>query len=277
MLNTPGLDAVCLATPVGSHFSLAMKAIEAGKHVLVEKPMAATAEEARLLRDAAVERQLTLMVGHTFVYTGAVRKIKELVSSGELVDIYYYDGVRANLGLFQHDVNVLWNLAIHDLSILDFVIGKTPTAVSATGLSQLPGQWESVAYLTLFYEENLIAHLHVNWLVPVKIRRTIIGGSKKMIIYDDLEPSEKVKIYDTGYDLKNDEDKRKILVDYRTGDIYTPKIDRKEALAGVSSDFINAINTGQNPVSNSESGLAVVRILEASQHSIKHMGAEVVL
>ena len=276
LLRNPGLDAISLATPVDTHFPLAMKALEAGKHVLVEKPMASTTEQALLLRDAAKKRGLTLMVGHTFVYTGAVQKIKDLVSSGELGDLHYYDGVRVNLGLFQHDVNVLWDLAIHDLSILDYVIGREPLAVSATGVSHIPDQPESLAYLTLFFEDKLMAHLHVNWMAPVKIRRTLIGGSKKMIVYDDLEPSEKVRVYDKGVDLvESDEDIRQMLVSYRTGDAWIPKVDLTEGLAVEVSHFIDCIRHSREPISGAAVGIRTVQILEAANQSMKHRGEAV--
>ncbi|MGE0043485.1 MAG: Gfo/Idh/MocA family protein, partial [Vicinamibacterales bacterium] len=194
VFSDPAVDAVVIATPVSTHFDLALAALQAGKHVLVEKPLAASVDEGRRLAEAADSRGLVLMVGHTFVYTGAVRKIQALVSSGELGDVYYYDSVRVNLGLFQRDVNVVWDLAVHDLSIMDYVLPARPTAVSATGMSHVAGGTENIAYLTLFFDGRLIAHVHVNWLAPVKIRRTLIGGSQRMIVYDDLEPSEKIKV-----------------------------------------------------------------------------------
>ena len=192
------IDAVAIATPVASHFPLALAALQAGKHVLVEKPMTATAEQARILIDEAERRGLTLMVDHTFCYTGAVTRIKELVDRGELGDLYYYDSLRVNLGLFQHDVNVIWDLAVHDLSILDFIAPHQPVAVSAVGMSHVTGAPENIAYITVFYDTDFIAHVNVNWLAPVKVRKTLLGGSQKMVVYDDLEPSEKVKVYDKG-------------------------------------------------------------------------------
>jgi len=192
LIEDPQIDAVVIATPVSSHFDLALSALQAGKHVLVEKPLAARSDQARKLVDEAAARKLELLVDHTFVYTPAVRKIRELITSGALGQIYYYDAVRVNLGLFQHDVNVIWDLAIHDLSIMDCVLPDKPVAISATGISHVPGQPENVAYITLFFPSAQIAHVHVNWLTPVKVRHTLIGGSEKMILYDDLEPSEKV-------------------------------------------------------------------------------------
>ena len=201
------IDAVAIATPVSTHFDLALAALKAGKHVLVEKPMTVTSEQALRLIEEAERRNLVLMVDHTFVYTGAVRKMRELVATDGLGDIYYYDSVRVNLGLFQHDVNVLWDLAVHDLSIMDYVLQSKPHSVSATGISHIPGKPENIAYLTLFFDSNLIAHLHANWLAPVKVRRTLISGSQKMIVYDDLEVSEKVKIYDKGITVNGDTEK----------------------------------------------------------------------
>ncbi|MEZ4683749.1 MAG: Gfo/Idh/MocA family oxidoreductase [Caldilineaceae bacterium] len=198
LVNAPDIDAIIIATPVSTHFDLALQALQAGKHVFVEKPLAASAEQASRLIDEAARRQRTLMVDHTFVYTGAVRKMQELITGNALGDIYYYDSVRINLGLFQHDVNVIWDLAVHDLSIMDYLLRAQPCAVSATGMSHVAGKPENIAYLTLFFESNLIAHIHINWLAPVKVRRTLIGGSQKMIVYDDIEPSEKVKVYDKG-------------------------------------------------------------------------------
>jgi predicted dehydrogenase len=223
VLRDPSVDAIAIATPVSSHFKLAMKAMMAGKHVFVEKPMAWTVDEARRMVDEAARRRLILAVDHTFVHTGAVRKMREIVENG-LGDVYYYDSVRVNLGLFQHDVSVVWDLAVHDLSIMDYVLPEKPVAVSATGMSHVVGEPENIAYLNLFFESKLIAHIHVNWLAPVKVRRTLIGGSSKMIVYDDLEPSEKIKIYDKGITLngnpqRNGEKVYQMLVGYRTGDM----------------------------------------------------------
>ncbi len=277
-LRTPGLHAVCIATPVHTHFKLAQAALTAGKHVFVEKPLASSAAEVRKLIALARRKKLVLMVDHTFIYTGAVRKIRELVASGELGEIQYYDSTRINLGLFQHDVNVLWDLAIHDLAIMDFVLGQQPVAVSATGLSHVPGQPENVAYLTLFYASNLIAHINVNWLAPVKVRRTLIGGSKKMIVYDDLEPSEKLKIYDKGISYqqnKNQENIYQMLVSYRTGDAWLPKLEMTEALTVEARHFLDCISGAAQPLSGGAVGLATVSILEAASRSLKQRGRPV--
>jgi predicted dehydrogenase len=273
LLADARIDAIAIATPVSTHFELAMQALQAGKHVLVEKPLAATSEQAGRLIEEADRRNRVLMVDHTFVYTGAVRKIRELVTSDELSDIYYYDSVRVNLGLFQHDVNVIWDLAVHDLSIMDYVLPSQPCAVSATGMSHVPGEPENIAYLTLFFDGCLIAHIHVNWLAPVKVRRTLIGGSRKMIVYDDLEPSEKVKVYDKGITInENPESMYQMLVGYRTGDMWAPQLDMTEALQTEVLRFISCIEHGERPITDGEVGLRVVRILEAATQSMAERG-----
>ncbi|NDB74379.1 MAG: gfo/Idh/MocA family oxidoreductase [Verrucomicrobia bacterium] len=218
------------------------------------------------------------MVDHTFIYTGAVRKMRELVETGELGDVYYYDSVRVNLGLFQHDVNVIWDLAIHDLAVMEYVLGQAPKAVSATGISHLRGQPENIAYLTMFFEGSLIAHMHVNWLAPVKIRRTLLGGSRKMVVYDDLEPSEKIKIYDKGASVaESPEAIRQMLVSYRTGDAWLPKLDATEALTAEARHFRDCIREGRQPLSDGRAGLRTVRILEAASQSLKLRGQPVEL
>ena len=272
------LDAVAIATPASSHYALAMEALQAGKHVLVEKPLTASSTEAERLVEEAGRRNLILMVDHTFVYTGVVRKIRELTFSGKLGDLYYFDSVRVNLGLFQQDVNVIWDLAVHDLSILDYVLPVHACAVSATGVKHFPGGTENIAYITLFFESSLIAHVHVNWLAPVKVRRTLIGGSKQMIVYDDLENSEKLKVYDKGITFDNDlENVYKALVSYRTGDMWAPKTDSTEALLVEANHFIHCVESGERPITDGEAGLRVVRILEAATESMKHQGALVKL
>jgi len=276
LLANPAVDAIAVATSVSSHFDLAMKALAAGKHVLVEKPLTATSGQARRLIDEAARCKRVLMVDHTFVFTGAVRKIRDLVVAGDLGDIYYYDSVRINLGLFQHDVNVIWDLAVHDLAIMDYVLGQVPSAVSAEGMSHVARAPENVAYLTLFFPTDLIAHIHVNWLAPVKVRRTLIGGSKKMIVYDDLEPSEKVKVYDRGVTVADDtENLYRVRIGYRTGDMWAPRLDGKEALAAEAEHFIRCIETGERPLTDAHAGLRIVRILEAATESIKDRGRPV--
>jgi len=273
LVNDPEIDAVIIATPVSSHFELAMAALKAGKHVLVEKPLAANSDQARRLIDEANARKLVLLVDHTFVYTDAVRKIRELIASGQLGDIYYYDAVRVNLGLFQHDVNVIWDLAIHDLSIMDFVLPSKPVAISATGISHIPGQPENVAYITLFFSGAQIAHVHVNWLTPVKVRHTLIGGSEKMIRYDDLEPSEKLKVYDKGIRVTpRQEDVYKMLVSYRLGDMWAPQLDNAEALQTEALHFIDCVENGRRPDTDGPAGLRLVRMIEAADASLHDRG-----
>jgi predicted dehydrogenase len=273
LLTDPMIDAIVIATPVATHYELAMEALRAGKHVLVEKPLAATVDQAQRLIDEAQRRQRVLMVDHTFIYTGAVRKMRELVTAGRLGPLYYYDAVRVNLGLFQHDLNVLWDLAVHDLSIMDHVLGVEPRAVAATGAAHVPGQPEDVAYLTCFFDNNLIAHVHVNWLAPVKIRRTLIGGARQMIVYDDLEPSEKVKVYDRGITVNDDaEGVYQMLVGYRTGDMWAPQLSLTEALQTEARHFVECIEQGRKPLSDGAAGLRIVRLLEAGTASLAHRG-----
>ncbi|HEY6630824.1 MAG TPA: Gfo/Idh/MocA family oxidoreductase [Rhizobiaceae bacterium] len=281
LLHNPAVDAVAIATPVSTHFRLAMSALRAGKHIFVEKPMAATSEEAQLLVDEAERRGLVLAVDHTFIHTGAVRKMHELVREG-LGDVYYYDSVRVNLGLFQHDVSVVWDLAVHDLSIMDYVLPEKPVAVSATGMSHVPGEPENIAYLNLFYPGSLMAHVHVNWLAPVKVRRTLVGGSRKMILYDDLEPSEKIKVYDKGITLngnpqKNGEKVYQMLVGYRTGDMWAPQLDMTEALSRELREFAGCIENGSVPSADGHAGLRVVKILEAASRSLAQRGRPIEL
>jgi predicted dehydrogenase len=273
LFDNPNINTVAIATPVFSHFELAMRALKAGKHVLVEKPLTSNSEQAEQLIEEAARRNLVLMVDHTFVYTGAVRKIHELVTTGALGDIYYYDSVRVNLGLFQHDVNVIWDLAVHDLSILDFALDTKPVAVSATGISHIPGQPENVAYITLFFTDRQIAHLHVNWLAPVKVRQTLIGGSHKMIVYDDLEPSEKIKVYDKGINLSAGvEEVYEMLVSYRSGDMWAPRLDSTEGLRAEVLHFIDCVENGARPQTDGSAGLRIVRLLEAAEQSLKARG-----
>jgi predicted dehydrogenase len=273
LINDPSIDAIVIATPVSSHFDLALATLKAGKHVLVEKPLAANSEQAQRLIDEARARELILMVDHTFVYTDAVRKIRELISSGSLGEIYYYDAVRVNLGLFQHDVSVIWDLAIHDLSIMDHVLPSKPVAISATGISHVQGQPENVAYITLFFPNTQIAHIHVNWLTPVKVRHTLIGGSEKMILYDDLEPSEKVKVYDKGITVTpGPEDVYKMLVSYRSGDMWAPRLDNIEALQTEALHFIDCVANHRQPQTDGQSGLRMVKMIEAAEKSLQSRG-----
>ena len=275
IINSKDIDAVVIATPVFTHFALAKRALENGKHVLIEKPMTASVAEADELINLAAQKGLTLMADHTFLYTGAVEKMKELIDTEVIGKPLYFDSARINLGLFQPDVNVLWDLAPHDISILTYLIADMPESINATGISHTRNKVENIAYLTVNYNSDFIAHFNCSWSSPVKVRQTLIGGDKKMILYNDLEPSEKVRVYDTGYNHKTDEDKTRIMVDYRTGDVFIPKLSSREALAGVASDFIQSILLKKDPLANAELGRKVVKILEASQESIKNNGKEI--
>lgn len=278
LIADPAIDAVVIATPVSTHFDLAMQALDMGKHILLEKPMTATAEQGARLIEKARKTNRVLLVDHTFVYTGAVRKIREVIQNGELGEIYYYDSTRVNLGLFQHDVSVIWDLAVHDLSILDYVLRTHPVAVSATGINHVSNAPENVAYMTLFFNSSLIAHINVNWLSPVKLRLTMIAGSKKMIVFDDLQPSEKIKVYDTGITVNKQPDNiYDILIGYRTGDMWAPRFDTTEALRAEALHFLDCIEKGREPDTNGEMGLRVVRILEAATKSIREKGNLVTL
>lgn len=278
LIRNPEVDVVVISTPVFTHYDIAMQALQAGKHVFVEKPLTATSEEGQRLIDEAARRKLILMVDHTFIYTGAVRKIGELVENGSLGDLYYYDGVRVNLGLFQPDVNVIWDLAVHDLAIMNYVLRAKPVAVAATGMSHVPGRPENIAYITVYFEGNMIGHVHVNWLSPVKIRQTLISGSRKMIVYDDMEITEKVKVYDSGITVTpHTESHYKLLVGYRTGDMWAPRLDTSEALTVEVKHLMDCIQNGNSPLTDGHAGLSVVRILEAATASMKERGRAVEL
>jgi predicted dehydrogenase len=271
------IDAVIIATPVFTHFDLAKKALIAGKHVLLEKPMTDTVAHAEELIALAKKQGKVLMVDHTFLYTSSVQKMKHLIESGELGDVKYFDSTRINLGLIQQDVNVLWDLAPHDISILDYLIYQKPVSVQATGISHIHDGIENIAYLTVKYAHDFIAHFNCSWSSPVKIRMMLLGGDKKMVVFNDMEPTEKIRIYDTAHTVSSDEEKRKILVDYRVGDVYIPKLEIKEALGGMARDFIDSILNGTKPIANYESGLNTIKILEAAQISIKEKGREVLI
>lgn len=272
LVTDPAVDAVLVATPVEAHFRMALAALRAGKHVLVEKPMTTTTEEARTLVEEAARRRLVLMVDHTFVYTSAVQKIGEILRRGELGELYYYDSTRVNLGLFRHDVNVIWDLAVHDLSILDFILPDGPVAVSASGTGHFEGGLEDMAHLTLFLPGRAVAHLNVNWLAPVKVRQTLIGGSRRMIVYDDLEPSEKVKVYDRGVSMEDAANGVDMRVSYRSGDMWAPQLSVKEALLTEIEHFVDCVAEGAQPITSGESGLSVVRTLECAMASLRQRG-----
>src|SRR5438128_4676804 len=290
VMSSPEIDAVAVVTPVSTHYDLAKKALENGKHVFVEKPFTATSAQAEELIELADRKNLQIMVDHTFLFNGAVRKIKELVDEGVLGPLYYYDSTRVNLGLFQHDVNVIWDLAPHDLSIIDYLIGLEPELVVATGGAHLNGLAD-VAYITLYFPKNIIAHLNVNWPSPVKVRTTLVGGQRKMLVWNDLEPSEKVKVYDKGIQVTDTHDESRqrlkalveakvfevgaeqavhdLLVSYRSGDMWAPRVDQTEALQLETRYFLDCVASGEKPFNDGLAGLRVVRMLEAADESLK--------
>ncbi|MEO6660610.1 MAG: Gfo/Idh/MocA family oxidoreductase [Burkholderiaceae bacterium] len=278
LLRDPAIDAIAIATPVNTHFELALAALRAGKHVWLEKPMTESSDQARQLIAEARRHDRVLLVDHTFLYTGAVMKIGELIRSGDLGRIYYYDSIRVNLGLFQRDVSVISDLAVHDFSILDFLLGEHPAAVSASGTNHFPGTPENLAYVTLFYDSGTIAHANVSWLAPVKVRQILVGGSKKMITYDDLEPSEKIKIYDKGVSFTDDPQKiQEMRVGYRTGDMWAPKLAMTEALRVEGEHFVDCIEHHKTPITDGQLGLRVVELIEAACRSMRHKGETVYL
>jgi predicted dehydrogenase len=277
ILKDPQVDAVALATPVHTHYPLAKVCLETGKHVLLEKPLALSIQEGEKLIELSHKKGLQLMCDHTFCYTGAVRKMKEILDSGVLGELLYFDSIRINLGLFQQDINVIWDLAPHDLSILDFLINDRPVSVSAHGVCHAGNEIENIAYVILRYASSFIAHFHLNWLSPVKIRKTIIGGSEKMMVWNDLEQDEKIKIYNKGITVKKDEqaERDRLLVSYRTGDMYAPQFDDTEALFSMVKEFAACIDENRPALTDGEAGLRVLRILEATQRSIRAGGANV--
>ncbi|MFA5805642.1 MAG: Gfo/Idh/MocA family oxidoreductase [Melioribacteraceae bacterium] len=270
-LKDPEVKIVAISTPVDTHFKFAKQSLEANKNIWVEKPFTATSHEAKELISLAEKNNVKIFVDHTFIYTGAVRKIKELIEANKLGDIIYFDSVRVNLGLFQHDVNVIWDLAPHDLSIMDYLINKKVKAVAANGIANYY-KHENIAHISVYFEDNCFAHFHVNWTSPVKIRRMIIGGKQKMLVFDDMENSEKVKIYDSGIEINNLEKIYDALVQYRIGDMHSPIVNQTEALALGVKEFISAIKEDRKPLTSGEEGLKVVKILEAAERSIKAKG-----
>jgi predicted dehydrogenase len=268
IVTSPDIDAVAIVTPVSYHYELAKKALENGKHVFVEKPFTATSAQAEELVELAERKHLQIMVDHTFLFTGAVRKIKQFVDDGTLGPLYYYDSTRVNLGLFQHDVNVLWDLAPHDLSIMDYLVGLAPDLVVATGSAHV-NCLEDVAHLTVYFPNNVLAHINVNWLSPVKVRTTLVGGQKKMLVWNDLDPAEKVRVYDKGADIQTEQGVHQALVSYRAGDMWAPKVEELEALQLETRYFLDCIKDGRKPFNDGQAGLRVVRILEAAEQSLK--------
>ena len=276
ILNSTEIDAVAVITPVSTHFELAKKALENGKHVFVEKPFTATAAQAEELIALAERKKLTIMVDHTFLFTGAVNKIKEHIKMKTLGELYYYDSVRVNLGLFQHDVNVIWDLAPHDFAIMDYLVEERPMAVSACGKAHVSSM-EDTAFVTLQFNNNMIAHFNVNWLSPVKVRTTRIGGEKKMLVWNDLEADEKIKIYDKGVEVKSKEATYRMLVNYRSGDMYAPRVEPVEALKLETQYFVRCIEKNETPINDGHAGLRVVKMLEACSESLKNNGQQVKL
>ena len=268
IVTSPEIDAVAIVTPVSYHYELAKKALENGKHVFVEKPFTATSAQAEELIELAERKNLQIMVDHTFLFTGAVRKIKQLVDDGTLGPLYYYDSTRVNLGLFQHDVNVMWDLAPHDLAIMDYLIGMEPDLVVATGSAHV-NCLEDVAHLTVYFPNNVLAHINVNWLSPVKVRTTLVGGQKKMLVWNDLDPAEKVRVYDKGADVKTELGVHQLLVSYRSGDMWAPKVEELEALQLETRYFLDCVKDGRKPFNDGQAGLRVVRILEAAEQSLR--------
>lgn len=279
LFSAKEVQLIVIATPSFTHFDLAREALNAGKHLLVMKPLTTRVDHAEELIDLAAKRGLVLGVDHTFVYTGAVRRIKELVDAGELGEIFYIDSVRINLGLFQSDVNVVWDLAPHDVSIIDYLLnGQEPREVTAIGAKHVGSPTENIAYLTLRYHDQLLAHIHVNWLAPAKVRRTIVGGSRRLVIYDDVEPSEKVKVYDKGVTISQGDGEAaayQMLVQYRAGDMHAPNLDSREALTVEADHILDCIQAGQRPLADGLAGLRVVRVLEMAQRSIESEGLPV--
>src|SRR5580658_2337786 len=271
ILRSPDIDAVAVITPDWTHYELAKLALENGKHVFIEKPFTSTSDQAQELIELAARKKLTIMVDHTFLFTGAVRKIRELTESGTLGDLYYYDSLRVNLGLFQHDVSVIWDLAPHDLAIMDHLIKGDPEAIVATGESHLNGV-EDVAFMTIYFPNNVIAHINVNWLSPVKIRMTMIGGQKKMLVWNDLVADEKIRVYDKGVNITSGDKVRELLVNYRSGDMWAPQLEQLEALRVELEYFSDCILHGKTPFNDGQAGLRVVRMLEAADRSIKQRG-----
>src|SRR5437867_1236629 len=276
LVTSPDVDAIAVITPVWTHFDVAKAALENGKHVFVEKPFTSSVAQAEELINLAARKNLKIMVDHTFLFTGAVKKIQQLLEEGALGNLYYYDSTRVNLGLFQHDINVIWDLAPHDLSIMDYLIKDSPEAIVATGQTHLNG-FEDVAFITIYFPNKVIAHINVNWLSPVKVRTTLIGGEKKMLVWNDLEADEKIKIYDRGVQITNRQGLYDLLVNYRSGDMWAPQLEQVEALRQELAYFVDCISNDQTPTNDGRAGLRVVKMLEAANESLRHRGALVYL
>jgi len=276
VISSVDIDAIAIVSPVWTHYKLTKAALENGKHVFVEKPFTSNTEQGEELINLAQQKNLRIMVDHTFLFTGAVKRISELIKEGTLGKLYYYDSTRVNLGLFQHDINVLWDLAPHDLSIMDYLIDGSPEAVVATGQSHLNGH-EDVAFMTLYFPEKVIAHINVNWLSPVKVRTTLIGGEKRMLVWNDLEADEKVKVYDKGVKITSREGVYELLVNYRSGDMWAPQLEQGEALRQELTCFVDCVSRGQEPFNDGCAGLRVVKMLESASKSLSKGGSLVYL
>lgn len=276
IISSPDIDAVAVITPVSTHFELAKKALQNGKHIFVEKPFTSTVSQAGELVDLAERKNLKIMVDHTFIFTGAVRKIKQLIDDKILGELYYYDSIRVNLGIFQNDVNVIWDLAPHDFAIMDFLIKERPAAILSSGKAHINGL-EDTAYITVHFNNNMIAHFNINWLSPVKVRSTLIGGEKKMLVWNDTEADEKIKIYDKGVEVKNVEGVYNLLVSYRSGDMHAPRVEQTEALKIETEYFVHCIMNNETPINDGPAGLRVVKMLEACSESLKDNGKMVTL
>ena len=276
IINSNEIDAIAIVTPVSTHYDLAKKALRNGKHVFVEKPFTATVAQAEKLIELAEKKNLKIMVDHTFLFTGAVKKIRQVIDEGVLGDIYYYDSTRVNLGLFQHDVNVMWDLAPHDFSVMDYLIDEKPVAVNATGKAHVYG-YEDIAFITAHFQNNIVAHFNVNWLSPVKVRSTLLGCQKKMLVWNDVNVDEKIKIYDKGVKVKNRESIYDLLVSYRSGDIWTPKVEQQEALGLETEYFVDCIVNDNVPINDGHAGLQVVKMLNACDKSLKNNGRMITL
>jgi len=277
MLKSSDIDVIAIVTSVGTHFELAKRSLENGKHVFVEKPFTSSVKEAEELIRIADRKKLKIMVDHTFLFTSSVRKIKEIVDHNVLGKLYYYDSTRVNLGLFQHDVNVIWDLAPHDLSIMDYVISEKPVAIVATGVGHFNRGLENIAYITVYFKGNMMAHFNVNWMSPVKVRTTLIGGEKKMLVWNDLEPDEKIRIYDKGVKIKNAEGVYNLLVEYRSGDMWAPRVEHTEALAVELEYFVQCILKDKAPINDGRAGLRIIKMLEATDRSLRGGGKQIKL
>jgi predicted dehydrogenase len=272
IINSTEVDVVAIITPINTHYQIADKALTNGKHIFVEKPFTTSYAQALKLCALADKKNLQIMVDHTFIFTGAVKKIKQVITEGMLGDLYYYDSTRVNLGLFRHDINVIWDLAPHDFSIMDFIINNKPVAISAHGISHFEEYLEDVAYIVIHFENNLIAHFNLNWLSPVKVRQTLIGGQHKMLVWNDLEADEKIKIYDKGINIDSKEGLYQLLVEYRSGDMYSPRLEQTEALYNELAYFVDCLNHNKTPVNDGQSGLRIVNYLETASTSLKNNG-----